>query len=468
MALSAAQALNYPAPTTANGSQASVNTAYNQAANVMAQQDAAQQPIIDKYKQIASQPMPQSPEPQKATPAPDYQKFQQDSQQWVVAFSALSSLVGARGRGRGTAALKAFAGGVQGLHDGNKEAYEAASKKWKSDTDAMMKENEEQRKKYEDILKNRELSESEAVTEMKLVAAQYENPTMLAVENLHQAGAVHDSIVKAQASATAAMQKLEQHEKMKEEHDAKLLEKYKNDPSIENDAEAFHNGRPIGTLVKGMGAEAAAQAEAIKQAAYAKYGSFDEAAAQQDYVTAQTALRSYGSGKNGDIVRSFNVAYNHADTVGKLAEALGNGDVPRANALKQQFEQEFGYAAPTNFDAARTILSDEINKAAVGTSGALADRLALASNTVRSASPEQINGALGTYKSLIVGQMAGQKQEYEQATKRKDFERLLSPKVAADLKKYEAEQAPASQGGKTKTIGGVTYTQDANGDWHHD
>lgn len=204
-------ALQYGDPVSAalNGSQASVTATNKNLQNTLKQEDTAMQPALQKFKETSAQPMPQPPTPKQASPAPAAAQFSQDAQGWVSALAALSALVGARGRQRGTGALKAFAGGLKGLQAGNQQAFDNSYKEWKANTDTMMKENEEELGKYKSILENRELSETEAQQQMKMIGMEYSNKVMADTHTADQAFAVYDSIVKAQASVNAANAKIE-------------------------------------------------------------------------------------------------------------------------------------------------------------------------------------------------------------------------------------------------------------------
>ena len=70
----------------------------------------------------------------------------------------------------------------------------------------------------------------------------------------------------------------------------------------------------------------------------------------------------------------------------------------------------------------------------------MADREAAAKTINAASSPAQLRGAIGTYKKLMQGQLGGLKQQYEQTTGKKDFERFLSPAGKA------SEGAPVAGG----------------------
>ena len=169
----------------------------------------------------------------------------------------------------------------------------------------------------------------------------------------------------------------------------------------------------------------------------------------QNYSASQKAYNAFTSGQQGNAIRSFSVAMSHLDTLQKLADALKNGDAQLINKLSNTYKEQTGNPAPTNFDAAKQIVADEVVKAIVGSgSGALGDREE-AARTIRSqSSPAQLAGTIGTYKELMAGQLGGLRRQYEQSTYRKDFDRFLSDEAKTQLEKHVAPsggKAPATQ-----------------------
>lgn len=147
---------------------------------------------------------------------------------------------------------------------------------------------------------------------------------------------------------------------------------------------------------------------------------------KNDLASQGKALREFTSGKLGNSVRSFNVSLSHLDTLSNLADALHNGDAKMVNKVGNYFAEQTGGAAPTNFDAAKKIVGDEIVKAIVGSGGGVHDREEAARVIAAANSPAQLKGAIGTYKELMRGQLNGLQQQYEQSTGRKDFDKFLS------------------------------------------
>jgi hypothetical protein len=153
----------------------------------------------------------------------------------------------------------------------------------------------------------------------------------------------------------------------------------------------------------------------------------------QDIHASGATLTAFDKGKQGDNVRSLNVAVAHLSTLGKLADALGNGDVQGFNKVGQYISQQTGNAAPTNFDTAKNLVGDEITKAVIGSGGTGADREKAQGVISRANSPQQLKGAIQTYLQLLGGQIQGLRQQYETGTGRKDFGSRLSPETKAAL-----------------------------------
>lgn len=249
------------------------------------------QPSVDKFKQTAAQPMPQAPAAPKATPAPEMKQIQEDSQGWISAMSVLSALVGGRGRAKGTGALQAYAAGLNGIREGNQQAFENSYKTWKANQDAMFKEADEEMNRYKAVLEDRKMTENEQIQAINVIGAEHENTLMSDAKDVAQAGAVYDSAIKAKIGAQAFVDKLEVKKNMADAEQEKQMQKFKDDPATTSLADAYHSGVPITTLVKGIGKDAQYKAQAIQDAAKEKYGDFDWAEQHNKYMARGSELR---------------------------------------------------------------------------------------------------------------------------------------------------------------------------------
>jgi hypothetical protein len=164
------------------------------------------------------------------------------------------------------------------------------------------------------------------------------------------------------------------------------------------------------------------------------------------YGEIDKSTKAFATGKQGDIARSLNVAIDHIGTAESLIDAMNNGDINLINKLGNKIAAETGSTAPTNFEAVKHIVADEITKSVVGGPGALADREAMAEQIRSSNSPAQIRGVLTQFKSLMRGQLDGLADQYERTTGNPDFEeKFLSPAARAAL--HGSGHAQQAQGG---------------------
>lgn len=155
---------------------------------------------------------------------------------------------------------------------------------------------------------------------------------------------------------------------------------------------------------------------------------------QTHYSEKKKAVDAFGTGKQGDTTRSLNVSVAHLETLRELGHALENGDVKLVNAARQHFAEQFGVAAPTNFDTAKAIVADEVAKGVIGGQTAQSDRETLAASLKRSGGPKVIEGAINTFQSLLGGQLKGLESQYTRATGLKNFRsKFLLPETQKAL-----------------------------------
>ena len=167
-----------------------------------------------------------------------------------------------------------------------------------------------------------------------------------------------------------------------------------------------------------------------------------------DFNTIKQNDIAFTKGKQGDITRSLNVAINHTDLMRDLIKNLNNRQLPVWNTLANEFQTQFGMPAPTNLDAMKNILADEMTKGILGGVGALADREKFAKSLDNSKSPTQLNQALDTFINALGGQLAGLSKQYHAGTQKTDFaERFLFDRTIQAIP-HGAELINESSGAK--------------------
>jgi soluble lytic murein transglycosylase-like protein len=175
----------------------------------------------------------------------------------------------------------------------------------------------------------------------------------------------------------------------------------------------------------------------------------------QSYKSAQTGLTRFTSGRQGDTVRSFNVLVDHLSVLTDATTALQNKDVNAFNYLRQAIARQLGSSAPTDFNGVKALVGDEIVKAVVGSSGALADREEVKKDLSEARSEKQLLDLIQRYRQLAVGQLHGLRKEYESATGRRDFNDMLLP---GTREYFERGAGSRIESGPAPPVGGGEWT----------
>ncbi|CAB5194946.1 hypothetical protein UFOVP169_45 [uncultured Caudovirales phage] len=163
-----------------------------------------------------------------------------------------------------------------------------------------------------------------------------------------------------------------------------------------------------------------------------------------DVSTRTKANKDFSTGTQGKQVTAFNTAIDHLSTMDKLSDALQNNDIKAFNSLGNIIAKQTGQPAPTNFDAAKQIVTSEVIKAVVASGGGVTERQEAERNFASASSPAQLKGVIQTYKKLLGGQLKSLNLQYENTTGKKDFESKLTPDAKAELKSVTAQTAPAN------------------------
>jgi hypothetical protein len=175
------------------------------------------------------------------------------------------------------------------------------------------------------------------------------------------------------------------------------------------------------------------------------------AANKQDIGSRTKAVKDFSTGKQGQQVNAFNTAIDHLGTMSKLTDALQNNDIKAFNALGNTVARQTGQPAPTDFNAAKQIVTAEVIKAVVASGGGVTERQEAERNFADANSPQQLKGIINTYKQLLGGQLNSLNLQYENTTGRKDFNTKLTPEAKNTVAKLRGENtttgalAPADQ-----------------------
>jgi hypothetical protein len=197
--------------------------------------------------------------------------------------------------------------------------------------------------------------------------------------------------------------------------------------SLASQIRAIGEGRQPSPAARSLTTPAGRQLMDLVNQAYPNYDA-------KQYATMGTAEKAFTSGKKGDTTRSLNVAVDHLGTLQQVADALQNNDTRLFNQAGNFIALQTGNPAPTDFNAVKRIVADEVTKAVLGSGGALGDRKAVDDAISSANSPAQLASVISKYKNLMGGQLNGIEQQYTASTGKKDFrDRFLTPTTRAAL-----------------------------------
>jgi len=179
--------------------------------------------------------------------------------------------------------------------------------------------------------------------------------------------------------------------------------------------------------------------------------------AKQDVASRGKAVKDFSTGQQGKMVNSFNTAIDHLDTMGKLSDALQNGDIKAFNSLGNTIAAQTGSPAPTNFNAARQIVTTEVIKAINASGGGVTERQEAERNFASANSPEQLKGLISTYQNLLGGQLKSLSLQYENTTGRKDFDKKLTPAAQSVMTRVRGETPAAASTNVVVTPDGQSH-----------
>jgi hypothetical protein len=210
-------------------------------------------------------------------------------------------------------------------------------------------------------------------------------------------------------------------------------------PDLETQAQAIARGDVA--MPTGMGASNRRN-QAINNRVYEINPKYDPTI----YSGRKKTEEAFTTGKQGDVVRSMNVAVDHLDTLQEAAKALNNKDLRMFNDVAQRYATAIGQPAPTNFKALQTLVGSEVAKAIQGGATALGDREEIRKEIDLANSPQQLAGVIDKYQHLMSGQLTGLKQQYTSGGGNR-WEGKINPRTNEIMAKVEQEKNAARPAG---------------------
>ena len=94
-------------------------------------------------------------------------------------------------------------------------------------------------------------------------------------------------------------------------------------------------------------------------------------------------------------------------------DALNNGDIKLLNKFGNAVATQMGVPAPTDFNAVKRIVADELAKAVIGGVGALGDRKSIDDTIDAASNPVALRSVIKRYQQLMEGQRTGLAEQYK-------------------------------------------------------
>jgi hypothetical protein len=431
-------------------------------ARIKAQQQTATQPVQQQrtdagtdYKQALEKGPEQAPLPVNEAKHMD-PKQMSDS---AGSMMALAGLVGVMLGAPITVALRGMTGAMKGVQEADEQQFKEGMDKYKSNMDEALRLNDEKLKAYDRVLKGKEFNIREIDSQLKTIGEQYGDQIMM---NANDFKTKIDQVNATAKAMENARNHKEKNDEWAKDYQLKLDKNNRESAAARGVAEPAPEGGVAGKI-DAVPADIRETVKAIAEgreslASLSTKGGHRERVGtwvnrynpnfeQQDYATTGATEKAFTSGKQGQSVKSFNVAVDHLDTISKMADAMHNGDVKKLNSLANAFKTEFGKSAPTTFDGMKKIVTDEVQKSIIGGgAGGVAEREDAAKTLDKASSPAQLHDMLNGYIDLMGGQLNGLKKEYEAGGGRKEFDKtFLSPRALQALHKHTGGDNPTSK-----------------------
>jgi len=133
----------------------------------------------------------------------------------------------------------------------------------------------------------------------------------------------------------------------------------------------------------------------------------------QQYKTKQGIEIAFTQGLPSRSLKSINVANDHLNILNSTIDALNNGNMKLFNQFGNAVSTQMSVPAPTDFNAVKRIVADELNKAVIGGVGALGDRKAIDETINAASGPVALRSVINRYQQLMEGQRNGLADQYK-------------------------------------------------------
>lgn len=197
-------------------------------------------------------------------------------------------------------------------------------------------------------------------------------------------------------------------------------------PAMANQVKALAEGRQAPP--NGM-----AMRSPMGQALLAAVAQYDPTFDATNYAARSKTRNAFTSGKEGQMLNSFNTAIGHAGELYDAANKLNNTSFPAVNSALNWAVTQTGDPRVTAYNQTRDALVGELTKAFRGSSGNKADIEEATKNLSAAGSPDQLKAAIGQAMKLLASKANSLTDQYQQAFGPNSSPNFLDPHAQAAL-----------------------------------
>lgn len=201
-----------------------------------------------------------------------------------------------------------------------------------------------------------------------------------------------------------------------------------------------------------------------KELAQAQGKTFSMAAADTAYAARQKTEDAFATGKEAQMVRSFDNLMAHTQMVDEARKALSQNNLPAIKAIAGAFGLATGGTAESTYDLIADFVKDEAAKAFLPGGGGEGERAGKAAHFERNLGAAQLENNIKTMMGLADAQRAGLERQYDQGTQGKGLQKgTLFSKQALDARDRLLGKKPAAAPPEKIWLNGKHYQYNGSG-----
>lgn len=203
-----------------------------------------------------------------------------------------------------------------------------------------------------------------------------------------------------------------------------------------------------------------------KKEGIARNKPFSLANAEIAYRTRQQTEKDFATGKQSDMVRSFDNLMAHTLMIDEARKALSQNNIPAIKAIAGALGLATGGTAESTYDLIADFVKDEAAKAFLPGGGGEGERAGKAAHFERNLGNAQLESNIKTLMGLADAQREGLERQYDQGTQGKGLQKgmLFSKQALQARDELMGKKRSTVQKGQRVFVNGKLYEFTGNGD----